>query len=92
MDDLISREAALKSIRLWRGMLSVETAAAEIIALSAVDAVPVVRCGECKWWKIDDDVGYCTNPDGLDNYAKLDDFCSYGVRKALPEGEEARDE
>lgn len=41
----------------------------------------VVRCRECKWWQEDDDVGHCDNPDGLDNYAKPDDFCSYGKRK-----------
>ena len=46
-----------------------------------IDAVPVVRCWECKWWHEDDGVGYCDNPDGLDNYAKPDEFCSYGERK-----------
>lgn len=46
-----------------------------------VDAVPVVRCRECQWWQEDDDVGHCDNPDGLDNYAKPEDFCSYGKRK-----------
>ena len=46
-----------------------------------VDAVPVVRCRECKWWQEDDDIGHCDNPDGLDNYAKPEDFCSYRERK-----------
>ena len=46
-----------------------------------VDAVPVVRCRECKWWQEDDDIGHCDNPDGLDNYAKPEDFCSCGERK-----------
>lgn len=46
-----------------------------------INAVEVVRCGGCKWWHEDDDVGHCDNPDGLDNYAKPDDFCSYGERK-----------
>ena len=46
-----------------------------------VDAVHVVRCRECKWWQEDDDIGHCDNPDGLDNYAKPEDFCSYGERK-----------
>ena len=46
-----------------------------------VDAVPVVRCRECKWWQEDDDIWHCDNPDGLDNYAKPEDFCSYGERK-----------
>ena len=49
--------------------------------MPTIDAVPVVRCRECKWWKEDDDTGHCDNPDGLDNYAKPDDFCSYGERK-----------
>ena len=48
---------------------------------SATKRVDVVRCRECKWWQEDDDVGHCDNPDGLDNYAKPDDFCSYGERK-----------
>lgn len=46
-----------------------------------IDAVPVVRCKDCKHWHTDDDVGHCDNPDGLDNYARPDDFCSYGERK-----------
>ena len=51
------------------------------MAVKALDAVPVVRCRECKWWQEDDDIGHCDNPDGLDNYAKPEDFCSYGERK-----------
>ena len=46
-----------------------------------IDAVPVVRCKDCKHWHPDDDEGHCDNPDGLDNYARADDFCSYGERK-----------
>ena len=52
-----------------------------------VDAVEVVRCKDCKYWGQDcnsylgDDESFCTNPDGLDNYAHPDDFCSYGERR-----------
>ena len=53
----------------------------EIYVAPTVDAVPVVRCRECKWWQEDNDIGHCDNPDGLDNYAKPEDFCSYGERK-----------
>ena len=53
----------------------------EVYAAPTVDAVPVVRCRECKWWQEDNDIGHCDNPDGLDNYAKPEDFCSYGERK-----------
>ena len=59
----------------WNGLIDL------IEKAPTIDAVPVVRCRECKWWQEDDDVGYCDNPDGLDNYAKPDDFCSYGERK-----------
>ena len=56
-------------------------------AQPTVDAVEVVRCKDCKYWGQDvcgysgDDESFCTNPDGLDNYAHPDDFCSYGERK-----------
>ena len=59
----------------WNGLIEL------IEKAPTIDAVPVVRCRECKWWQEDDDVGHCDNPDGLDNYAKPEDFCSYGERK-----------
>ena len=42
-----------------------------------VDAVPVVRCKDCKWWKNND----CKND--THGYTPLDenDFCSRGERK-----------
>ena len=55
--------------------------AEQIADAPTIDAVEVVRCRECKWWHEDDGVGYCDNPDGLDNYAKPDEFCSYGERR-----------
>ena len=63
-----------------------ENCLAEIDAAPTVDAVHVVRCRECKWWQEDDDIGHCDNPDGLDNYAKPEDFCSYGERKEGEDG------
>ena len=59
----------------WNGLIEL------IEKAPTIDAVPVVRCRECKWWQEDDDIGHCDNPDGLDNYAKPEDFCSYGERK-----------
>lgn len=48
----------------------------------AADVAPVVRCQECKHWGGVDEYGdgYCKNPDGIDNIAKENDFCSYGER------------
>ena len=47
-----------------------------------VDAVPVVRCRQCKYRKYDDIFGmiWC-NHDSCTKRVKSDDFCSYGERK-----------
>lgn len=45
-----------------------------------VDAIPVVRCGECRYW---DDDGRCNPPKNglIREYTEPDDFCSYGERR-----------
>ena len=53
-----------------------------IDAQPTIDAVPVVRCKECKYYDRDE----CQNPyifmsDGAHLYTQPDDFCSYGERK-----------
>jgi len=55
----------------------------EVDFAPTIDAVPVVRCKDCKHWATEaiDEDGWCENPDGLDNIAKQTDFCSYGERK-----------
>ena len=82
---LINREALLSFEKMdadLRATCGEHHTAEDVIMMiktaPTVDAVPVVRCRDCKWWHEDDDTGYCDNPDGLDNYAKPDDFCSYG--------------
>lgn len=47
------------------------------------DAVPVVRCKDCKWFTMDNTGGaYCNHPTcGLFNGYETDAFCSYGERK-----------
>ena len=46
-----------------------------------VDAVPVVRCRDCKHFKrnLENDT-YCSSVNGLTD-PQEDDFCSYGERK-----------
>lgn len=60
--------------------------AAILKAIPTIDAVPVVRCQECKRWYADpDSYGKDDGPKGKcmksfeDTYS--DDFCSYGQRK-----------
>lgn len=46
-----------------------------------VDAVPVVRCKDCKYWeKSMSNRGYCKDMYGFGRWWKADDHCSYGVK------------
>ena len=49
----------------------------------AVDAVKVVRCGDCKHYFRPEykDRGYCDFDDGLCGTVKNDSFCCYGERR-----------
>lgn len=49
-------------------------------AMPTANVVEVVRCGQCKHWKINPNNlygGYCRYCDG----ASIDHYCSYGERK-----------
>ena len=49
----------------------------EIDKAPTIDAVPVVRCRECRYWSED---GRCDPPQNglIREYTRPDDFCSYG--------------
>ena len=53
----------------------------DIESAPTVDAVPVVRCAQCKHFKrnLENDT-YCSSVNGLTD-PQEDDFCSYGERK-----------
>lgn len=48
--------------------------------MPTVDAVPVVRCKDCKWFYESDTVICCEKHTGL-ALARKDDYCSYGERR-----------
>ncbi len=64
-----------------------------VISAPTVDAVPVVRCGECKFFHFHpnddfaDNAGVCTENSHYCDFSKCEadrfitDFCSYGKRK-----------
>lgn len=46
-----------------------------------IDAVPIVRCKDCKYFGLNDEnVPYCLNPFGL-NDPEPNGFCNYGRKK-----------
>lgn len=69
----------------WNGLLNLLQAA------PTVDAVPVVRCGNCKHIRPEVDaytgetVGYWCSELDIDS-VDVDDFCSYGERREDTDG------
>lgn len=43
------------------------------------DYKEIVRCKDCKYWDVDNDVGFCVRTEDCDWTA--DDFCSRGERR-----------
>lgn len=57
-----------------------------LISLPSADAVEVIRCGCCEWWKCNPNTteyGTCkkVSYDDFEVIMDSDDFCSYGVRR-----------
>lgn len=95
-NDLISRSALLAELyearrppdhyseqvyekyRVWRN--GVEFAIQKIKAAPTVDAVPVVRCGECKHIENSPYGRYCTVWHGHNGMGD-EGYCNYGERK-----------
>lgn len=87
MDDLISRQAAIDtlmsivksaSLRNRNVYSTAKRCLFEVEALPTIDAVPVVRCGECKHLMAD---GRCFSFADDNIRPSVSDFCSYGERR-----------
>ena len=83
---LINREALISYADLWASCGDHYTAEDVIMMIKTaptVDAVPVVRCRECKHRGTDDCIFHIKGePADEELLLKLDnDFCSYGERK-----------
>ena len=51
---------------------------------TTIEAVPVVRCKDCKWYAPNNDdswIGCALDTRHPEDEPKADDFCSYGERK-----------
>ena len=97
MDEYIDRKAMLEQIARRESlmadnkMISIDALRAFIMnrPVADVDAVPVIRCKDCKWYERDKlKGGFCRNPDasmwspGLPiDELKPDDYCSRAQRR-----------
>ena len=56
-----------------------------IMQATTVDAVPVIRCKDCKYWNNEHDIHWCNNHSHFrgEEWTMFDedDYCSYGERK-----------
>lgn len=50
-------------------------------AIPTVDAVEVVRCKDCKWYKHYEDYNFCDNYTSLMDNVSDETFCCYGERR-----------
>lgn len=58
-----------------------ETTLEELIdEAPTIDAVPVIRCKDCKWWKFNGREYYCDEKDAMVEPCE-NDFCSLAERK-----------
>ena len=70
----------------YKGVIHMVVPIIEIDKLPTVDAVPVVRCRDCKnWHKLESsligEIMCCTAQGCMNVQKEPDDFCSYGERK-----------
>ena len=103
MSDLISRAAAIAEIEEYlQGLNScisepdlkldgyrngLQVAIHELNELPTIDAVPVVRCKDCRWWDTGDDkYHYCFCHITL-RYVPGDLYCADGERRGGNEGD-----
>lgn len=82
-DDLKSAADAIEALESELDRLRRERDQAVEELHRNTDAVPVVRCKDCKWFTMDNTGGtYCNHLTcGLFNGYEPDAFCSYGERK-----------
>lgn len=82
MSDLISRTAAIgaftgKPPEYYHTSYIVS----ELNSVPAVDAVPVVRCEDCKYWGQDDPAGDGCECNHIGGWWLPEEYCSCGERR-----------
>lgn len=93
MSDYIKREDAYKYldeqlVEVFTGETFLDALKQIIAKLPSADAVEVLHCKDCEFWNEDENIlvsGMCEEwsdfEDGIINYTKPDDYCSYGERQ-----------
>ena len=87
MSDLIDRAELLKHKTLIPGFTGEYVSVQNIQAAATVDAVPAVRCKDCVWFADNNNDSWygCWLFNAIragDNKPTLNDYCSYGERRA----------
>ena len=88
-DDLIRRNEVEAIVKKGCGFMSrCNVCKKEVKEIPNVDAVEVVRCKECMYWKLEDELPHITafmecvhSGPYKGNYTDKDFYCAYGERK-----------
>ena len=80
MDELISKQALLKMMSHWKPYMDMGLVRQAVKKFPVVDAVPVVRCKDCKWLYDEMDDYCCRSHRGLVRICE-NSYCSHGERK-----------
>lgn len=79
---LIDADRFLKMMSHWKPYMDMDNVREAIKKMPTIDAVPVVRCKDCSYWKAAkvNAKGFLICPaSGME--ITEDDYCSYGERK-----------
>ena len=90
----MSEENIMRKCKAF-GELSAKSAIRKVEACSTVDAVPVIRCKDCKYWMPHTQLGFdevravyhdycamhCPDDDFYAYRKRADDYCSWAERK-----------
>lgn len=79
---LIDADRLLKMMSHWKPYMDMDNVREAIKKMPTIDAVPVVRCKDCSYWKAAkvNAKGFLICPaSGME--ITEDDYCSYGERK-----------
>lgn len=83
--DLISRQAAIDAVIEWYGCEPSDLDYFKKIVekLPTTDAVPVVQCKDCKYYKSWEGtiLSYCSYHNNAQYVRRAEDYCSRGERK-----------
>ena len=81
LEEIVERMTLFRALGKERVVQNYDFAATVVGDAPTVDAVPVVRCRECKYYRPKANYMHCACPGGMLCPPDANGFCSYGQRR-----------